>query len=323
MSSSVFAGAGLDRAGERRTDAEWVAARRADPASRAVVVTRDGVAVSGAGEFVSGAPTWSEAQGGSVGARLARIGGQILHSSNQPIAGKQDLTPSVLLGLEPGGAALFAVAADAAPDGTQAVNLRDAASLLPAHEAGIASYATAMLTWHRTHPHCARCGHATDMGEAGFVRTCQKCGAQHHPRTDPVVIMLVTRGDEVLLGRQASWPRGRYSALAGFVEPGESLEEAVAREVLEEAGVTVSAPQYVGSQPWPFPASLMLGFIAEHAGGEPRIGDAELEDVRWFSRAAVRAAASGEGPIGVPPPLAIARTLIDTWLRGQTYQSLI
>ena len=318
MSGPAFAGAGLDRAGERRSDGEWVAERRADPASRAVVITREGVAVTGAGDFVSGAPTWNEARGGSPDARLTRIGGQILFSSSQVSAGKQDLTPAVLLGLEPDGSALFAVAMDTVPEGATAMNLRDAATLLPAHEAGIASYATAVLTWHRTHPHCARCGHPTDMGEAGFVRTCPSCGAQHHPRTDPVVIMLVTRGDEVLLGRQPSWPAGRYSALAGFVEPGESLEEAVAREVLEEAGVTVSSPRYVGSQPWPFPASLMLGFIAEHAGGEPVIGDAELEDVRWFTRDEIRTAATGEGAIGLPPPLAIARTLIDTWLRGQT-----
>jgi NAD+ diphosphatase len=126
--------------------------------------------------------------------------------------------------------------------------------------------------------------------------------------------MLVTRGEEILLGRQSSWPPGRYSALAGFVEPGESLEEAVAREVREEAGVAIAAPRYVASQPWPFPASLMLGFIAEHAGGEPHVGDAELEDVRWFARAEVAAAATGQGEMHLPPPLAIARTLVDTWL---------
>ena len=220
----------------------------------------------------------------------------------------------MLLGLEPDGAALFGVALPARARrhaGGQPARRRDAAAR---GEAGIAAYATAILTWHRTHPHCARCGHPTDMGEAGFVRTCPSCGASHHPRTDPVVIMLVTRGDEVLLGRQPSWPPGRYSALAGFVEPGESLEEAVAREVLEEAGIEITAPRYVGSQPWPFPASLMLGFLAEHAGGEPRVGDAELEDVRWFTRDEVRAAARGDGSIGLPPPLAIARTLIDVWL---------
>jgi NAD+ diphosphatase len=127
--------------------------------------------------------------------------------------------------------------------------------------------------------------------------------------------MIVTRGeDALLLGRQPSWPPGRYSALAGFVEQGESLEEAVAREVLEESGVTVGPPRYESSQPWPFPSSLMLGFSAPWAAGEPAVGDDELQDVRWFSRAEVEAAAADEGPLRLPPPLAIARRLIDAWL---------
>jgi NAD+ diphosphatase len=147
------------------------------------------------------------------------------------------------------------------------------------------------------------------VAEAGFVRACPNCGAQHHPRTDPVVIMLVLDGDRVLLGRQPSWPAGRYSALAGFVEPGESLEEAVAREVREEAGVEIANARYIASQPWPFPSSLMLGFFADHAGGEPHVVDAELEDVRWFERDEL-------ADTILPPPLAIARTLIDTWLAG-------
>ena len=170
----------------------------------------------------------------------------------------------------------------------------------------LAAYAAGVLNWHRSHPHCARCGARTEMAEAGFLRTCPSCGAQHHPRTDPVVIMLVLDGDRVLLGRQPSWPAGRYSALAGFVEPGESLEEAVAREVHEEAGVQVRGVRYVASQPWPFPSSLMLGFFADYAGGDPHVRDAELEDVRWFTREEL-------ADTVLPPPLAIARTLIDTW----------
>lgn len=304
--AETFAGAAIDRAGERRSDATWVAERLADPASRCIVITRGGPVVEGAGEFESGAATWSVARTDRAGeARLARL----------PLPEPGARTPApVLLGLEASGAALFAIGLPDAPEGLQAVNLRDAATLLPQDEAGLASYATAILTWHRTHPHCARCGHPTDVADAGFVRRCPSCGASHHPRTDPVVIMLVLRGDEVLLGRQPSWPEGRYSALAGFVEPGESLEEAVAREVREEAGVEIAAPRYVASQPWPFPGSLMLGFHADHAGGEPQVGDAELEDVRWFARADVAAAAAGDGPIHLPPPLAIARTLIDAWL---------
>jgi NAD+ diphosphatase len=160
------------------------------------------------------------------------------------------------------------------------------------------------------------CGAATNVGEGGIVRNCPNCGAQHHPRTDPVVIMLVIAGDRVLLGRQPTWPPGRYSALAGFVEPGESLEEAVAREVWEEAGVEIGQPEYIASQPWPFPSSLMLGFIAPWSTGEPRRIDDELDDVRWFERAEVEAAVHDrEGPLRVPPRFAIARRLLEHWVR--------
>jgi NAD+ diphosphatase len=171
------------------------------------------------------------------------------------------------------------------------------------------------VNWHRRHPRCSVCGEPTDAAEAGYVRICPSCGATHHPRTDPVVIMLVTDGDRVLLGRQARWPPGRYSALAGFVEPGETLEEAVAREVREEAGVEVRDPHYVSSQPWPFPSSLMLGFTAEYAGGEAATRDDELEDVRWFSRSELEVIRAGRSDgLGLPPPIAIARRLIDGWL---------
>jgi NAD+ diphosphatase len=152
------------------------------------------------------------------------------------------------------------------------------------------------------------------MAEAGFVRRCPNCGALHHPRTDPVVIMLVHDGDRVMLGRGAQWPEKRFSALAGFVEPGESLEEAVAREVREETTVEVSDVTYSSSQPWPFPASLMLGFHARYSGGEPVISDGELADIRWFERAELEAVVRGETEFHVPPPLAIARRLIDEWL---------
>ncbi len=200
--------------------------------------------------------------------------------------------------------------------GTRAIGLRAAAATLPHADAGLAAHAAALVNWHRRHRHCSVCGAPTEIADGGIVRRCPSCGTDHHPRTDPVVIMLVTDGDRVLLGRQPTWPRGRYSALAGFVEPGESLEEAVAREVREEAGVEVGPPEYVASQPWPFPSSLMLGFTAPWVSGEPRRIDEELEDVRWFSRADVAAAVEErEGPLGVPPRFAIARRLIEEWLR--------
>lgn len=221
----------------------------------------------------------------------------------------------VLLGLDREGA-VFAVDAEGIepPSGSQLMGLRDAGALLSPDDAGLLAYGTAMVNWHRSHPHCAVCGAPTRVEEAGFLRRCPNCGAEHHPRTDPVVIMLVHDGERALLGRQPTWPRGRFSALAGFVEPGESLEETVAREVLEETSVQVEDVLYRSSQPWPFPASLMLGFHARYAGGQARIGDGELEDVRWFGREELDAVVRGETEFHVPPPLAIARRLIDEWL---------
>ena len=211
-----------------------------------------------------------------------------------------------------------------APDAPGWLSLRDAVGTLSQAEGGgLAGYAAAMLNWHRGHRFCPNCGARTNSLEGGLVRGCPRCKAQHHPRTDPVVIMLVTDGDRVILGRQASWPLGRYSALAGFVSPGESLEEAVAREVFEEAGVEVGNPGYLSSQPWPFPASLMLGFLVEWIAGEPGGEDPELQDVRWFERDEVADAADRNeewdhdavtGTLQLPPRSAIARRLIETWL---------
>ena len=171
--------------------------------------------------------------------------------------------------------------------GDERLSLRRAAAILPDAEGGLVAYTAALLNWHRRHRFCSACGRPSDIVEGGLTRICPNCGAEHHPRTDPVVIMLVTDGDRLTLGRQASWPDGRYSALAGFVEPGEALEEAVAREVWEESGVLVGRPRYVDSQPWPFPASLMLGFSAPYESGEREIRDDELQDVRWFARAEI------------------------------------
>jgi NAD+ diphosphatase len=274
---NTFTGAALDRAGDRRRDGAWVAAQLADPAARAVVAGPDGVQVEDG--------------------RLALV--PLGDAGGEPL----------LLGLD-GGAPVFAAEAR----NGALMGLREAAATLPRADGGLAAYAAALLNWHRRHRFCANCGAPTEIREAGHVRSCPSCGAEHHPRTDPVVIMLVLRGDEVLLGRQAAWPPGRYSALAGFVEPGESLEEAVAREVLEEAQVVVGTPRYVSSQPWPFPASLMLGFAAPWVSGEPVIGDEELEDARWFTREQVSDAREERGPLRLPPPLAIARRLLDGWL---------
>jgi NAD+ diphosphatase len=227
---------------------------------------------------------------------------------------------AIFLGLDADGP-LFAVRSPGS-DGLMA--LREAAATLAADRAGVLAYAAAMTHWARTCRFCGTCGEPTEPRDGGHVRVCAN-DHHHHPRTDPVVIMLVVEGrDRVLLGRQPAWPAGRYSALAGFVEPGETLEAAVAREVAEEAGVTVGDVRYAASQPWPFPGSLMLGFEADHAAGDPAPQDDELEDARWFTRDEVADAARedvdffGEpaepGRLLLPPRLAIARTLIERWL---------
>ena len=195
--------------------------------------------------------------------------------------------------------------------------LREAATELPAEEAALAGYAGSLLAWHRRHRFCANCGTATEQRDGGHERHCPACDAHHFPRTDPVVIVRVTDAEgRLLLGRQARWADGRFSLLAGYVEPGETLEEAVRREVLEESGVALGEVSYLASQPWPFPSSLMLGFSAVATGGEPAPGDGELAEVRWFEREEVERAARGEGELALSPPYSIARRLIDAWLAG-------
>jgi NAD+ diphosphatase len=275
---NTFAGEALDRAGPQRGDEAWLAARLSDPATRVVAASAAGVIVAG----------------------------------ERPRMFAVDALPDgvelVLLGVDGDGHAVFAAdPGDELPGERR--GLRDLAPMLSQAEGGMVAHAVGLLNWHRRHRFCANCGAPSEAREAGHVRVCPACGTQHHPRTDPVVIMLVTDGDRALLGRQAQWPTGRYSALAGFVEPGESLEEAVAREVREEAGVRVDDVRYRSSQPWPFPTSLMLGFSARWAGGEPVVRDGELEDVGWFTRRAIV-----DGDVQLPPPTAIARRLIDEWL---------
>jgi NAD+ diphosphatase len=243
---------------------------------------------------------------------VASSGGVLVDGDALALVPLDGLPEPLLLGMQDG-RALFAADGE---DRDDLVSVREIAPQLAQDEGGLIAYAASLLNWHRRHGFCSVCGAASEVREAGLLRVCPACGAEHHPRTDPVVIMLVIdrAGDRVLLGRQPSWPPGRYSALAGFVEPGESLEDAVAREVLEESGVEVTGARYVSSQPWPFPSSLMLGFEASYVGGAVAAVDGELDDARWFTRAELTDAAAERGSLRLPPPLAIARRLIDRWL---------
>jgi NAD+ diphosphatase len=175
--------------------------------------------------------------------------------------------------------------------------------------------AKSLLHWHMRHRFCSNCGEASKIASAGWKRICTACSAQHFPRTDPVVIMVAVRGDHCLLGRQPRFATGMYSALAGFIEPGETVEDAVRREVMEEAGIKVGRVSYMASQPWPFPASLMIGCLAEALSEEITIDRTELEDARWFTRAEVQLMLQGkhEKYLAAPQLIAIARTLLQTW----------
>lgn len=192
----------------------------------------------------------------------------------------------------------------------EARDLRAILGELPVDEAGVLAYARALLIWRERHRFCGRCGARTLPEEGGHVLRCSddQCQLTHFPRIDPAIIVLVTDGERALLGRQPSWPEGRYSTIAGFVEPGESLEDAVAREVQEETGVRVQAVQYHSSQPWPFPSSLMVGFIAEAASTQILLGDDELQDARWFTRSEI-----AQGAIALPTPHSISFGLIEHW----------
>jgi NAD+ diphosphatase len=197
--------------------------------------------------------------------------------------------------------------------------LRALLPLLPDEQAALLASARALAYWRMRHRHCGSCGAPMRSRSAGHVLVCtsSECGAEFFPRIDPAVIVLVDDGERALLGRQPHWPAGRYSCLAGFVEPGESLEDTVVREVFEEAGVRARRVRYYGSQPWPFPSSLMLGFRAQADNGPLHL-DGELEDARWFSPAELMADPEGR----VPPRHTIARRLIDAWLVESTGQAL-
>jgi NAD+ diphosphatase len=281
-----FTGATLDRADHERDDPAAFARALADPAARLLLLTALEPPVR-----ADGALAW-------VAMDAAR-------------------SDAVLLGYMDGAPAFAAGDGDGTVPAMRSPTLMATLANMPASDAALYGIARSLIDWHGRHRFCAKCGHVTQAARAGWARKCGGCGTLHFPRTDPVVIMLAEHTGRVLLGRQPSWPAGRYSALAGFVEVGESIEEAVAREVMEEAGVAVQAVRYVASQPWPFPSQLMIACVAQAADDTLRIDTTELEDAFWASRDDVAAALAGEeGRFIAPPRQAIARTLLEAWFRG-------
>ena len=223
----------------------------------------------------------------------------------------------LLLGLAEGRAHFAAITGEVGGMPFRSPALMAALDQLAPGEAATWAAARAVLDWHARHRFCANCGTPTAPFRAGWGRLCRQCETEHFPRTDPVVIMIAEHDGRALLGRQPSWPAGRYSALAGFLEPGESIEEAVAREIGEEAGIPVGAVRYIASQPWPFPSQLMIACVAQASDDAITLDTNELEDAIWVPREEVRAVLAGQaGPFIAPPPYAIAHTLLSVWAQG-------
>jgi len=298
-----FAGNPLDRVSQRRQDAGWVASLLEEPATRVLP--------------------------------LHGLKPQIRHSSVaaldwQGVARWRPLIDGgstlILLGMREGRAyfALDATSAEIPPDGDSvAMDARAAAPIIDGGEAAILAEARSLIDWHARHRYCAQCGTPSAVVSGGWVRHCPNCKAHHFPRVDPVVIMLAVRGERCLLGRGHRRPGARFSCLAGFMEPGETLEEAVRREVLEESGIQVGRVRYLASQPWPFPSSLMMGFLGEALTEEITIDPEELAEVRWFERDEVRAMVErsrSDDPVPglatLPPPLAIGHQIARRWAFG-------
>lgn len=316
--AASFIGGGLTRAAHLREDAAGLAAALADPSARILAVWRGRPLIArgpeGArlGWLPAGHPILGDASGMPIFLGLLDFGP--VFAVNLDRFAPEDLDAAAL----GSGFDLSEQPHPAAPRDHAFAELRAIMSALSDAEAEAAATARALIGWHESHGFCARCGALSEARAAGWQRLCPACGAHHFPRTDPVVIMLVTRADRLLLARSHGWPQGMYSAPAGFVEPGETLEAAVRREVHEETGLRIGQVGYVASQPWPFPASLMFGCTAEALDDEIVVDRTELEDAIWMRRDEVAAMAAGRLPgRWAARPGSIAHGLIRAWLEGR------
>ena len=286
----TFTGSRLDHAGLKRTDRDWVEARRQDEAARAVLFAGGNLAVNAQGE-------------------------PLVLPASQAHALKLRAPGLIYLG-EDGRHAWFAGSLERG-QAEQGPDFRVSAMHAEADFACVIGRARAILQWHARRRFCSNCGAQNAPADGGMKLVCPSCGMQHFPRVDPSVIMLPYHGDRCVMGRQANWPPGMFATLAGFIEPGETIEAACARETREEIGLNVVATRYVASQPWPFPSALMIGLLAEIEPGEVRPDD-DLEDARWFTRDEARALYEGDMARWAPPHFSISRQLIDLWLSGAT-----
>ena len=298
-SKNMFVAQALERSHNRRKDADWIARQMRDPASFFVAVWKSKVLVT---------------EGEAPGPVLLKW---------QQLEGRAAEDFAFFLG-EKNGNSYFAVDVDEkVPDAFDAPgrfrDLRAVAPLLSREDGALLAYAKTLVYWHKRNYFCGACGGRNEMRDGGHCRACvnPQCGVVHFPRTDPAMIAIVRFGEKCLLGRQSIWPEHMYSALAGFVEPGESAEGAVAREVFEEVGVRVKNIRYQSSQPWPFPCSLMLGFTAEAEDEQITLDDKELEDARWFGRRELREAVEN-GTVKLPTPVSIAYRLIEDWFNAES-----
>jgi NAD+ diphosphatase len=298
--TNIFAGNPLDRVSEHRADPEWMAAQLAAPDALGLALW-------------NGKPLVETTKEG--GTQIAYIPAGM---AKELSGGPEKL---LFMGLWQG-VAVFAVDLDGRPDPADGPleglgrfeDLRVIAMTMPGTEAAIVATAKSMFEWRRKHRFCSACGQPSEVADGGWKRICPSCETQHFPRTDPVVIMLAVKGERCLVGRQAAWPKLMYSALAGFLEPGESIEEACARELWEEARLKTRSVRYHSTQPWPYPSSLMIGLIAEVENDDAVADQIELDEVRWMTREETRAMLRGEvADAKAPGALAIAHQLIKAW----------